>query len=105
MDISEMQTEHGISTRAERLERALATAFAPSVLRVVDDSARHAGHSGAAAGGETHYTILIVSDAFAGLNRVARHRAVNEALAGEFSSGLHALSLSLRTPGEQSEKE
>ena len=55
----------------------------------------------AAAGGETHYALLVVSEAFAGLGRVQRSRLVHEALEREFRSGLHALSLTLRTPSEQ----
>ena len=86
--------------RAGRIEAALRAAFAPRALSVADDSAKHAGHAGAQAGGETHYSVAIVADAFAGLGRVARHRAVNDALAGEFSSGLHALQVIARAPGE-----
>ena len=92
-------------TRAARLEQALARAFAPTLLRVADDSARHEGHAGARPEGETHYSVLLVSDAFRGLNRLARHRAVHERLAGEFSGGLHALVLTLRTPDEQAAAE
>ena len=76
-------------------------AFAPGTLLVVDDSASHAGHAGATPGGETHYSVLLVSTGFAGVNRVSRSRAVHEALAGEFASGMHALALTLRTPEEQ----
>ena len=72
----------------------------PDLLRVDDDSARHAGHAGAAPGGETHYRVLVVSEAFRGETRVARSRRVHAALGGEFTSGLHALELSLRTPEE-----
>jgi BolA protein len=86
--------------RAARLEATLRAAFAPTELHVQDDSARHAGHAGAAPGGETHFNVRIVSETFTGLSRVARSRAVNTALASEFSSGLHALSLQLRAPGE-----
>jgi len=93
-----MQSTEG--GRAARLEAVLRRAFAPSVLRVLDDSARHAGHAGARPEGETHYTVLVVSEAFRGLGRVARSRAVHQALAAEFSGGLHALSLTLRTPEE-----
>ncbi len=75
--------------------------FAPAVLQVTDDSARHAGHAGARPGGETHYTVLLVAEAFRGMSRVARSRAVHAALANEFASGLHALALTLRTPEEQ----
>jgi BolA protein len=88
------------ASRAARLEAVLRQAFAPSVLRVVDDSAQHAGHAGARPEGETHYTVLVVSEAFHGLSRVARSRAVHQALAAEFSGGLHALALTLRTPEE-----
>lgn len=88
------------ASRAARLETVLRQAFAPTALRVVDDSARHAGHAGARPGGETHYSVLVVSAAFQGLSRVARSRAVHEALAAEFTGGLHALALTLRTPEE-----
>ena len=87
-------------TRADRLRTALATALSPAVLEIVDDSAKHAGHAGARAGGETHYSVLIVSARFEGLDRVARHRLVNQAVADEFAGGLHALSLTLRAPAQ-----
>ncbi|HET8995479.1 MAG TPA: BolA family protein [Acetobacteraceae bacterium] len=89
-----------LHTRAERLESALRTAFAPERLEVVDDSARHAGHAGAQPGGQTHYSVLVVSEAFRGMNRVARSRAVHAALEQEFAGGMHALALTLRTPEE-----
>jgi stress-induced morphogen len=88
--------------RTVRIERILRDAFAPGTLAVVDDSAKHAGHAGAAPGGETHFSVLLVSAGFAGLSRVARSRAVHEALAAEFAGGLHALALTLRTPEEHS---
>ncbi len=88
------------ASRAARLEVALRQAFAPVELRVDDDSARHAGHSGARPGGETHYSVLVVSDSFRNMSRVARSRAVHDALAAEFTGGLHALALTLRTPEE-----
>ena len=87
-------------TRSERIEQTLRDSFAPTDLVVNDDSAMHAGHSGAAAGGETHYQVTMVSPAFTGQSRVARSRAVHDALAAEFKTGLHALSLRLRAPGE-----
>jgi BolA protein len=88
--------------RAARLEAVLNQEFSPTLLRVVDDSARHAGHAGAQPGGETHYTVLLVSVTFRGMNRLARSRAVHDALAAEFAGGMHALSLILRTPEENS---
>jgi BolA protein len=91
-------------SRAERLQVALTQAFSPAVLLIQDDSARHAGHSGAQPGGQTHYSVLLVSEAFLGVSRVARERAVHAAVAGEFgpaeAGGMHALALTLRTPEE-----
>lgn len=89
-----------MQTRAERIETRLRAHFAPEILTVRDDSARHAGHAGARPEGETHYHILMVTNAFRGQSRVARSRAVHAALAAEFAAGLHALALTLRTPEE-----
>jgi BolA protein len=86
--------------RGLRLEQALIRAFGPTELVIEDESARHAHHAGAQAGGETHYAVRIVSAAFEGLSRVERSRRVHEVLAPEFASGLHALSLVARTPDE-----
>lgn len=90
-----------MTTRADRIAAALRQGFNPVILRIVDDSARHAGHAGAAPGGQTHYSVLLVADAFRGQSRVDRSRAVHAALAAEFAAGLHALALTLRTPEEQ----
>jgi BolA protein len=87
-------------SRSDRIALLLRARFAPALLRVVDDSAQHAGHAGASSAGETHYTVEMVSEAFAGQTRLARSRAVHEVLAAELSSGLHALALRLATPGE-----
>ena len=91
--------------RADRITATLTAAFSPAVLKVTDDSAHHAGHVGARGGsGQTHYSVLLVSDAFRGMPRVARSRAVHAALADEFgdveAGGMHALALTLRTPEE-----
>lgn len=86
--------------RADRIELALRAAFPPAEVTVSDDSHRHAGHAGAAPGGETHYSVRVVSPAFAGMNRVARSRAAHAVLAAEFAGGLHALALELKTPEE-----
>ena len=87
-------------SRADRIRALLTAALEPVAIDVVDDSARHAGHSGAAAAGQTHYNVRVVSSRFEKLSRVARHRLVNAPLAPEFASGLHALSLVLQTPAE-----
>jgi BolA protein len=66
----------------------------------VDDSARHAGHAGAAPGGNTHWNLVIVSAAFAGKPKVARHRMVYEALGNLMQDPIHALAIVARAPGE-----
>ncbi len=95
--------------RFERIKARLEAAFAPSLLEIVDDSARHAGHAHRIGAdhpgrtqevGETHFRIRMVSALFSGMPKVARSRAVHEALADEFATGLHALGLELRAPGE-----
>ena len=87
-----------MTQRADRMRLSLEARFQPALLEITDDSARHAG---ASPGGETHYSVHMVSAGFAGMSRVARSRAVHEALAGEFESGLHALALRLQSPDEQ----
>jgi BolA protein len=86
--------------RERRIRDILNERFQPEALEVKDDSALHAGHAGAAPGGETHFSVRIVAEAFAGLSRVERHRKVNEALADELASGLHALAIVAKAPGE-----
>ncbi|GBR70828.1 BolA family protein [Gluconobacter kanchanaburiensis] len=96
------------SSRRERIAEILQRELSPTHLEIQDDSARHAHHAGARALGgaeETHFNIAITSARFDGLNRIARHRLVNDLLAEEFHSGLHALSLVLdgvNTGGKQS---
>lgn len=80
-------------TRESRIRDVLTRTFAPETLEVVDDSARHAGHTGAAPEGETHFNVRITSAKFVGMSRVDRQRAINTALAPEFETGLHALSI------------
>jgi BolA protein len=87
-------------SRQDRIAVALNEAFRPTELTVTDDSQRHHGHSGWREGGETHYSVRVVSDAFVGKSRVARHRLVTDALAAEFAGGLHALAIEARAPGE-----
>lgn len=78
----------------------LSAHFAPHRLAVEDQSALHEGHAGARPEGETHYRVALVSAAFEGLSRVARQRLVYQTLGEEFETGLHALSLDLKTPAE-----
>ena len=85
-------------TRTERMQARLTAAFDPLVLEIVDESAQHAGHTGASADGQTHYSITMTALAFRGQSRVARSRAVYDALTPEFGLGLHAISLRLNAP-------
>ena len=88
----------------DRITARLTAALAPAALDVIDDSAKHAGHQfhpgGVEPRGETHFTVKVVSAAFAGKSRLARHRMINEALAQELADGLHALAIEARSPGE-----
>jgi BolA protein len=84
-----------LTNRAERIRAALEAKFSPLSLDVIDESALHQGHAGARPGGETHYRVRIAATSLSSLPRLARHRAVNEALAPEFDTGLHALALEI----------
>ncbi len=81
---------------AKRLEHALA----PTRLAVIDDSDRHGGHAGHDPRGESHFTVEIVSPAFAGMSRLERQRAVNEALGDLLKERIHALAIRAEVPGE-----
>lgn len=85
---------------ADRIRSKLEAALSPMRLDIQDDSAKHSGHSGAREGGESHFSVLIVADAFEGLNRVARQRQINTILADELAGPVHALSIQAKTPAE-----
>ena len=85
---------------AEAIREKLHNVFRPERLEVIDDSARHAGHSGATEGGESHFNVVIVSHLFQGQGRVQRQRSVYSALAEELAGPVHALSLKALAPGE-----
>ncbi len=82
-------------TRTEKIETRLREAFAPRVLSVVDESERHRGHAGYQEGGESHFQVTIESEAFQGLGRIERHRAVHAALGRELVAEIHALALKI----------
>jgi len=84
----------------ETITRKLTAAFAPVSLKVLDESHQHEGHAGHQPGGETHFRIYIVADAFRGKGRLARHRMINETLAAELKSGVHALAIHAAAPDE-----
>jgi len=80
------------------LVRKLEAALAPVELEVIDESAGHEGHAGARPGGETHFRVEIVSQAFAGLSRIERQRLVYRILAEELAGPVHALSVGAHLP-------
>ena len=84
----------------EAIHHKLTEAFSPTRLEIADDSDRHAGHSGAREGGESHFNVLIESAAFAGVSKVVRQRLVYKALADELAGPVHALSVKALAPGE-----
>jgi BolA protein len=85
---------------ADTIREKLTEGLAPTALIVEDDSHRHAGHSGARPGGESHFNVTVESAAFAGLRPVERQRLVYRLLAEELAGPVHALSLTLRTPAQ-----
>jgi BolA family transcriptional regulator, general stress-responsive regulator len=80
---------------ADQISEKLQAAFAPTVLNVVDDSESHRGHGGWREGGESHFNVEIRAAVFTDMNRVARHRAVHNALGAELVGKIHALSLDI----------
>jgi BolA protein len=78
----------------------LNAALAPTHLDVVNDSGQHAGHMGDDGSGESHFTVIVESNAFVGLSRVQRQRLVNEALSELLHDRIHALAIKARAPGE-----
>src|SRR5690348_3454415 len=85
---------------ADTIAEKLTAAFEPVSLRVLDESRQHEGHAGHRPGGETHFRIYIVADAFRGKSRIARHRMINDTLAHELKSGVHALAIHAAAPDE-----
>ena len=69
-------------------------------MRIEDESHRHEGHAGHRPGGQTHYRVYIVSQAFKGKSRLECHRMINQTLAGELQGGVHALAIHASAPGE-----
>lgn len=94
-------TDSSTAPLADIIATRLTDALAPSTLEVINDSHHHAGHAGHDGGGESHWTVVVESDRFTGLNRVARQRLVNQALADLLVARIHALAIKARAPGER----
>lgn len=84
----------------QEMEQRLEAALLPEVLVVSNDSEKHRGHGGYDGSGESHFSVEVVSAAFAGLGRVARQRLVNDALGDLLKERIHALSIKAKAPGE-----
>jgi stress-induced morphogen len=84
----------------DAIHDALVQGFAPAVLEVINESNNHSVPRGS----ETHFKVIVVSEAFAGQTPVARHRAVNKALAAQLAGGVHALSIQAFTPAQWAER-
>lgn len=94
-----LPNSNGMRT-ADIISNKLTEAFAPQSLKVEDESHRHEGHAGHRPGGQTHFRVYIVSDAFKGKTRLERHRMVNGILSSELTGGVHALAIHAAAPGE-----
>ncbi len=84
----------------QSMREKLIIGLSPSRLDVVNESELHAGHRSSPGTGESHFRILVVSDAFTGKSRVERHRMVNDLLSEELAGRIHALALKAYAPGE-----
>ena len=85
----------------DTITRKLNDAFAPESVDVVDESNLHEGHAGHRPGGQSHFRVYIVSQAFAGKSRIDRHRMINTVLADDLAGGVHALAIHASAPGEK----
>ncbi len=85
---------------AAEMRRRLETALAPTVLALSDDSEQHRGHGGYNPAGESHFSLVIESPAFAGKSRIERQRMVHAALGDLLAERVHALSITARAPGQ-----
>jgi BolA protein len=89
-------------TTRDLIMEKLTNTFKPLHINVVDESHHHVGHSGHRPGGQTHFRVYIVAEAFKGKSRLERHRMVNDTLANELRTGVHALAIHATAPGESS---
>lgn len=80
---------------ASEIRDRLSAAFSPQLLEVRDDSEAHRGHAGYQEGGESHFSVTIKAPVFADMTRLARHRAVHQALGDDLVGRIHALALDI----------
>ena len=80
---------------ADEIRDRLTQAFQPDRLEVVNDSHKHAGHAGDDGSGESHFSVAIRAGQFTPMNRVARHRAIHQAIGPDLMGRIHALALDI----------
>lgn len=90
-----------MKNRVEQIQAILEETFHPADLKIEDESWKHAGHAGAKEQGGGHFTVEIISESFAGKNRIQRHRMVNTALEKLFGPTIHAINIRALTPEER----
>lgn len=88
------------SNRQAIIEQRLTEALAPTSLKILDESKRHANHPGAIESGGGHFTVHIVSNAFSGKTTLARHRMIYTALEGMIGPEIHAIQINAKAPDE-----
>lgn len=84
-------------TRRDQIFSRLETALSPQHLEVIDESEKHRGHAGYQEGGESHFRVVIHAQKLAEMSRVARHRAVHQAIGADLMHEIHALALEIKT--------
>lgn len=89
-----------MSERADRIRSALQQSLSPEKIELGDDSAAHAGHTGAIQSGGGHFSVYIVAEAFEGKSQVRRHQMIYQALGDLMKTDIHALVIKALTPSE-----
>lgn len=90
--------EQAAGTVADEMEGLLRAAFNPVKLEIINDSAQHSGHAGDDGSGESHFTLVIVAEAFADMSRLARQRAIVAALGDIVGQRVHAVAIRANAP-------
>jgi BolA protein len=81
---------------AKDIEARLEAVLRPDWLEVIDESDDHKGHAGYQDGGESHWRVIIAAKSFDGMSRIARHRAVHDAIGADIIGRIHALAIDIR---------
>lgn len=77
----------------DEIRDRLQAVFSPQHLEIIDESELHRGHAGYQEGGQSHFQVNISAESFGAMTRIARHRAIHDALGPELIGRIHALAL------------